>query len=373
MRPLLVSHTGIPGGSNQVILALLAHRPADIHPACVFLSGGDTAARARALDVPAEVIHAGRAREAWRAPAVVHLLRRAIRAHRADVVFSHTAKSHVYAGAAAALEGVPCLWWQHALPGNQRLLERAARAWPTSAIVCSSDFTAALQRQRTPGVPVHRIYPGTDVPSAGAGARSDSRHVGMVTRLQRYKRVELLLHAVPLVLAEEPKAIFSILGGGDPAVDPGYPDELSRLISELGVGSAVTLYGHVDEPSQRIETFDLLVHTAHQEPFGLVYLEAMARGRPVIGPAEGGSTEIIRADVDGLLVNVTSARCLADAITALLRDPRRRAAMGSEGRQRVIECFTVELMAATAWPLVSRVSQEGAPAGRRLRAHRRAP
>jgi len=373
MRPLMVSHTGVPGGSNEVLLALLEHCPPDTAPACIFLGEGDSAARAGGLGTPTAIVGSGRARQLSLAPRLVRRLRGAIRAHQADVVFSHTVKSHLYAGVAAALEDVPCLWWQHALPGQQPLLEFVGKAWPTNAIVCSSDFTAAMQRASARGVPVHRIHPGTHLPDELPQTRSAGRHVGMVTRLQRYKRVELLLEAVPQVLAEEPEATFSVLGAGDPAVDPEYPAELNALIRELDISSAVTLHGHVDDAATRIGTFDLLVHTARQEPFGLVYLEAMARGVPVIGPPAGGSAEIVRPGIDGLLVDVTDAGRLAGAVVALLRDPVLRAAMGTSGRQRIAEHFTVEAMAEAAWDLVTLVARERQPSARRRRSPLREP
>jgi glycosyltransferase involved in cell wall biosynthesis len=345
-RPLLVSHTAAPGGSNRVLLALLDARPARTQPAVVFLARGPVLQAVRDRGIPVAVVETGRARHVWRAPRAVRRLRGLIRAHGADVVFSHLAKSHLYAAPAAKLAGVPTLWWQHALPGQQERLHQAAERLGTKAIVCSSDFTADMQRARTPDTLVVRIHPGT--PPAPLAPNGDGTTVGIVGRLQRWKHVERLLDAVPLVVEQVPQARFEVVGGED---DDGYEQELRRRAR-----GPVTFTGHVDDPGARIGALDLLVHTAELEPFGLVVTEALVRGVPVIVPREGGPAEIVRHDVDGLLVDPESPRDLAAAITALLQDPERRRQMGEAGRARVLERFSEARMAAQAWQLAGSIA-----------------
>jgi glycosyltransferase involved in cell wall biosynthesis len=361
-RPLLVSHTAAPGGSNNVVLAMLDRRPRGVEPACVFLAGGPVLSGVRERGVPVALVETGRARHLWRAPGAVRRLAGLVRAHEADVVFSHLAKAHLYAGPAARLAGVPALWWQQALPGQQELQHRVAERLGAAAIVCSSDFTAAMQRARTPRTPVVRIHLGS-APAPAAAERPDGAPltVGSVGRLQRWKRVELLLSAVPHVLAAEPDVRFVVLGGGDPAVDPDYPEELQRRAQALGIADAVTFTGHVDDAGDRMAALDVLAHTARLEPFGLVITEALARGVPVVAPREGGPAEIVRDGVDGLLVDPEDADAVATAILALLRDPERRRRMGAAGRAQVSERFTEARMAEEAWRLAGRIAH-GLPA-----------
>jgi glycosyltransferase involved in cell wall biosynthesis len=357
-RPLLVSHTGEPGGSNVVLLALLDRLPASAVPACVFLTPGAVVDAVRARGVPVAVVEAGRAREAWRAPAVVRRLRGLVRTHRADVVFAHVAKAQLYAGPAARLAGVPSCWWQHEVPGSQPLQHRVAERLPAGAIVCSSDWTATGQRARTPRREVVRIHPGIElpVPDAAPPAGRPPR-IGVVGRLQRWKRVELALAALPALLREFPGARLEIIGGADPRFDADYPAELEARARELGVRDAVELTGHVGDAGARIAALDVLVHTAREEPFGLVLVEALARGVPVVAPDGGGAAEIVRDGEDGLLVDVGDPGALAAALAALLRDPARRAAMAAAGPPRMAERFDVERMAAEAWALAARVAR----------------
>src|SRR4051794_1662995 len=159
LRVLIVLHSAQRGGANDVVLALLRHRPPDVDAAVVFLAGGPDEEEARALGVPVAVVAAGRAREAWRAPATIRRLRGAIRRHRADVVFSHVAKAHLYAAPAARLEQLPVVWWQHEWAGHAPRMQALAARLGADAIICSSEHTAADQRARSRGVPVETVHP----------------------------------------------------------------------------------------------------------------------------------------------------------------------------------------------------------------------
>ncbi len=362
-RPLLVSHTAQPGGSNQVLLGLLRHRPADVQPACIFLEDGPTVAAAEALGVPCHVVASGRARQVWRAPAVLAALVRAIRRHGADIVFAHVSKAHLYAAPAAAVAGVPYVWWHHELPGQNRFMHTIADRLPARLVICSSRFTAEAQRQR-PGTPrVAVVHPGVEPTAAPAERLGRSGgSVGVVGRLQRWKRVELVLKAVPALLAAEPDTQVLVIGAAGLGIDAAYPDELQSLARELGVASEVRFVGHVEDVPRRLGDLDVVVHTAEREPFGLVLVEAMLAARPVVAPDEGGPLEIVRQDVDGVLVDVEDPGRLAAAVVSLLREPARRRRMGHAGRERALEYFTAQRMATDAWMLLDRVVA-GAPAG----------
>src|SRR5260370_2769308 len=78
------------------------------------------------------------------------------------------------------------------------------------------------------------------------------------------------------------------------------------------------------------------------EGFGLVFLEAMAHGKPVIGGAHGGTPDVVEDGVTGLLVPHGDAALLSSALESLLTDPSRACAMGARGRERVQAAYTFE-------------------------------
>ncbi len=360
MHATLVSHSAGPGGATEVVLSLVRHAPPGVEVSCVFLEDGDAVAAAAELGASPTVIAAGRARELWRAPAVVQGLRRAFRSSAADVVFAHVTKAHLYASPAARLHGVPYLWWQHERVGQRPLMHAVCARLPAAAVVCSSAFTAAEQRARFPrGAAVTCVHPGVEVDGVGRRAPRPSGGpvLGVVGRLQRWKRVELAVRAMPGVLAAAPGARLRVVGDAAPGLDDDYPAELRAEADRLGVADAVEFTGHVPRGGDAIGDLDLLVHCAELEPFGLVLVEALLRGVPVVAPSTGGPAEIVRDGVDGLLVDPADRSELTRAIVRLLGDPARCASMGEAGRGRALEHFSAERMAARAWALATGVAE----------------
>jgi glycosyltransferase involved in cell wall biosynthesis len=121
---------------------------------------------------------------------------------------------------------------------------------------------------------------------------------------------------------------------------------------------------------------DLLVNASDHEPFGIVLLEAMAQGVPVLAVADAGPREIVVPGESGLLVPSSRPEALAEALRPLLTDPELRLRLGRGGRDRVRERFTAEQMAdrlqskleglagsspAASPPLPAQVGQEAMP------------
>jgi glycosyltransferase involved in cell wall biosynthesis len=356
VRVLMISHSAVAGGANNVVVSLLRHAPADLEDASwIFLESGEMMGFA---DVPTALIDAGRARHFWKAPRTVSRLRRAIRESRADLVFAHVTKAHLYASVAARLEHVPYMWWQQERYGQKPVMHQVAGRLRAGVVLCAAEHTAAEQRVRFPKTPVAMVPLGVRVDPAAPGREhreKDAVVLGVVGRLQRWKRVELALRAMPAVLAALPGARLRVLGSAAPGLDEDYPAELEAEAEELGIADRVDFLGHVEDGAAAIRELDVLVHCAEVEPFGLVPIEGMIAGVPVVVPDEGGPRETVRQGIDGLRVDPTDRAALAEAIVALGRDADRRAQMGAAGRERALANYTDELMARRAWAAAAAV------------------
>jgi glycosyltransferase involved in cell wall biosynthesis len=140
--------------------------------------------------------------------------------------------------------------------------------------------------------------------------------VTRLTRADRYKGVDHLIEAMPAIRAAIPDISLRIVGRGDDL------PRLQALRSRLGVRSAVEFLGYVDDRrlTTEMQVCNLFALPSEREGFGLVFLEAMACGKPCLGARAGGIPEVITAET-GVLTDYGDVPGLAAAaITALKRD-----------------------------------------------------
>lgn len=171
------------------------------------------------------------------------------------------------------------------------------------------------------------------------GIYQDAPLIVCAARLEQEKDVTTLIASMKTVLAEFPDARCVIAGQGKQRT------ELEAQIARDGTTGKVVLAGFRDDAISIIAASDIFVLPSLAEPFGLVLLEAMALGKPVIATAAGGPLEIVNSGESGLLVPPRDPAALADALRALLRSPQMRESMGVQGRERYEQHFTTRTMA----------------------------
>ena len=341
-RVLIVMPLGNRAGGGEEMLLHLVRRHAcdEIRLLVAFLENGPMIAAVSACGVPTALIRAGRLRHPVSAVRTVLAIRRLARAWRADLVFGWMTKAALYAVPAARLARIPAAWYQLGEPRRHVAMDRVAHALPAAAIVTLSRRCATSEAALWPERAVRLVYPGVDTDAIGAGALStmsevrdrlglpvDDPIIGMVGRLQRWKGFHVLLEALPLILRDIPN-VRCVLVGGPHALEPDYPRQLEALITHHGLATLVRMTGYQADPADWMRAMDVVVHASQDEPFGLVVVEAMALGKPVVGGAAGGPAEIITDGVDGFLVPFEDAVMLADRILRCLRDPGLRRALG---------------------------------------------
>ncbi|WP_156671239.1 glycosyltransferase, partial [Mycobacterium sp. E1214] len=133
---------------------------------------------------------------------------------------------------------------------------------------------------------------------------------------------------------------------------------------QLGVGDRVRLLGAVtrDEMPALLRSADVVACTPWYEPFGIVPLEAMACGVPVVATAVGGIRDTVVDDVTGRLVPPKNPEALGAALAGLLADPQRRRAFGAAGRERARARYSWDRVAADT----ERVYEKVAPLRREV-------
>ncbi len=277
-------------------------------------------------------------------------IHRAIRAERPDLVHTHLVHADVYGGAAARLLGIPSVSTRHNddryLLGPFRYVDRAF-ARPARKLIAISDAVRAfLERAGHDPAKLVTIRYGLDeLPAASsdptpaaAGVPPDAPLAVAVGRLIAQKDHATLLRAFALVRAELPQARLAILGSGP------LEAETRALTTELGLAEAVVLPGRTDIRDW-LERADVFVHSSRWEGFGIVLLEAMLAGLPVVATRVSAVPEVVADGETGLLVEAGDHTGLAAHLETLLTDRERAAALGEAGRQRALNEFSVGRMA----------------------------
>ncbi len=190
------------------------------------------------------------------------------------------------------------------------------------------------------GVPV--------VPAFRRERRCPEPTVVFLGRLERRKGTLDLLHAIPADLRAVPAARFVLIGTDRPHC-PGGRTHAEYLRDEFPpeVRAHVQLAGRLadEEVNAWLQRADLFVAPSLYESFGLIFLEAMRWGTPVIGTTAGGIPEVVRHGESGLLVPPECPAELAAAMVRILRDEDLRERLGTAGRRRAETVFSIELTA----------------------------
>jgi glycosyltransferase involved in cell wall biosynthesis len=145
------------------------------------------------------------------------------------------------------------------------------------------------------------------------------------------------------------------------AVDVDYPADsgttrmLKEHASELGVGENVIFTGQRSDIAALMAACDVFALPSFEEPFGLVFAEAMAMKRPVVALTNGGTPEVVEHGKCGLLSPPGDIDALATNLLTLLDDAALRAQFGEYGRSRVEQHFTPQRMASDFAALYARI------------------
>ena len=320
--------------------------------------------RAEALGVDYVDVFERRAidRRAW-----AHL-RALVRDRRIDIVHAHDYKTDLAALLLARTEGIVPLTTAHGWTGHsapERYVYYPAdklimRAFPR-VIAVSSEIREELIRWRCRPGRIKVVLNGIDhrafvrdparVPEARArfGVGERDIVIGAVGRLEPQKRFDRLIEAFAGVVRAEPAATLLIAGEG--SARPA----LESLMTRHGVADRCRLLGHCPDIPAFHHALDLFVQSSEYEGTPNVVLEAMAFQTPVVATTAGGTAELVRDGVEGLLLPPGSTSRLEAAMLQALRDPaatagRARAArarvetdLSFETRMRTVECIYDDL------------------------------
>ena len=364
----LTSYTGLGGGETSLLALLGALDQDQLAPIVVCPRDGPLPNEARRLGVEVRIAP-WRASSTWFVPALAARSRSAAAVQTTlgviepDVVYSdfHTLP---YAAPAAAALGCPLIfgcygWWFRPRPWQRGFYRRAR--WRIHAIseavkrgfLGDPPFMHPARVEVVPlGVETTVFKPRSDVRTAIRRALGLPEHGQLVTLLARFQRVkghDVFVDAAVRVLDELPETEFAIAGENvfSVAADERFKRRIARRVAaDPRLCARIHLLGWVERSELLLAASDVVVCSSRFESFGMVHLEALACGVPVVSTNRGGPAETITDGETGFLVPPGRPAAIAARVVTLLRDETLRRRMGAAGRADVQARFTVERYAA---------------------------
>ena len=278
---------------------------------------------------------------------------RLVRTRRASLVHATGLASALLAAPVARMVGVPVVWHAHdILPRLARyaIPVRAAAA-SSRSIVCVSEVSLArlLEFGVAPGK-CNRVYDAVPArplaarpePADGTETHPTVLAAGTITP---QKGQHVLVEAARELVVRYPNLRIDIAGEVAFDRDRSYLKALESSVQRYGLGGRVRFLGFRKDLPELIMRATVVAHPATgEETLGLVPLEAMAAGRPVVASRIGGLPEVVEDGVSGFLVAPGSAPELVAAIATLLDSPELRERMGTEGRRIAAVKFDARTM-----------------------------
>ena len=370
MKILFYNHTGQVSGAERVLLMILQRLDRDqFEPVVVCPEQGPLQEMAKDLGVPRESVAGLEAKFTWRVDAlarycqsffgVIRQLRQRVGKIKPDLLHANSIRSGLVATAATLGLGTRVVWHLHDLLPRHPLstaIRMFALLSTRTRMIAVSQAVAGNFRGRWSGFLENRvrvILNAIDLDrfqleeSAERAIRKKLRFrdtdlaIGIVGQLTPRKAQLELLRAFGQALTEVPNSVLLIVGAPLFNRDHEYLELLKRTVLELGIGRNVRMLGARNDIAAIMRGLDLLVVNSSAEPFGLVTLEAMACGTPVLATAVDGIPEIIKHNENGWLVPPQDEAALTAAIVHLYRAPELRERLANRGKRHVAARFSV--------------------------------
>lgn len=348
---------------NRELATHLARLGHNVHVVCLSEGREQYARELEALGLGVTMLHMHRYKIGLISDFVVAMrIRRYMRANRVSIAIAHGAKAGFLTRLAGRLTDTPVFYVQHSMPflrriqgtkaGFFRQIERIGTRLGGRIVALTRSMREHIVDNRVaPASRIDVVYTGID--PDGHGTRRDRqascRALGLdpdrpvvvwAGRFSPQKAPEDFVAAAALVIESVPHAQLFMAGEG-----PLAP-VIEQLAQNHSIGANLILAPWQTDVAVMLSACDVYVMTSHWEGLPLSLLEAMALQCPVVATSVDGVAEIIRNDVDGLLVPAGDSEALARQTVRLLSDEALRLRIGHAARRRIQEAFSVDQMTA---------------------------
>jgi glycosyltransferase involved in cell wall biosynthesis len=324
-----------------VTLARWTAQSGDMRPSFAVCFDGRFTDELRALDAPVHMLGPVRASRPWTVWPARRRLREILQKLAFEAVVCHMPWNHAIFAPEVRRAGQRLVFWAHGQASGKGWVETWAHLTAPDLAIANSRFTAASLSDLFPGIRTEVIYyPVAAASSTGGssvrqrmGASQDTVVIVQVSRMEPWKGHSLHLRALARL-----KHILGwscwMVGGAQRPAERQYVNELRRQATELGISERVHFLGSSANVAGILEEADIFCQPNQSpEPFGIVFVEALHAGLPVVTTAIGGALEIITEN-EGRLTPAGDVDALAAALCRLIESREERIRLGRCGPER---------------------------------------
>jgi glycosyltransferase involved in cell wall biosynthesis len=351
MRVCHVNSGNLYGGVETLLVTLARQRDLcpEMEPAFAVCFAGKLEADLRDAGVRVARLGDVRVRRPWTVWQARREFARVLRTERFDLVVCHAAWVQAIFGPVVRSAGLPLVFWLHDPPGERlHWLERWARRTPPDFAICNSDYTLQRIGRLFPHTRAQRVYCPVAAPTSALtaaeraairsenGADADTTVIVQAGRIARHKGHLLHVEALGRI-RDLPGWLCWQVGGAQTPNERRYLDEIRSAAARWGIFDKMRFLGWQPDMYRLLAAADVFCQpNTLPEPFGIIFVEALYAGRPVVATALGGAIEIVTKPC-GSLVPAGDVDRLAAELAEMIRDPERRQCASAAGPERAAE------------------------------------
>jgi len=357
VRVLHISAGAMWGGVERALVTLAqerGHAP-EMHPHYAVCFREQLNHELRMAGAPVDYLGEVRASRPLTVLRARKALRTLLHQEKIDIAVCHLPWAHAMFAPVLREVGVPMVFWMHGFSTGRHWTERLAKRTKPALVIANSQATAKTASLLFPDTRTEVLYyPVTLTAEAKA---EEPGMIVQVSRMEPWKGHLLHLEALAK-LKNEPGWQCRMIGGAQTASEAKYFLKLEKRAYALGIGQRVEFLGQRDDIEQQLAAAAVFCQpNTGPEPFGIVFVEALAAGVPVVTTRIGAAPEILDSSC-GILTDPADADSLARALKLLLNDAALRKRLGAAGAARAAKLCSPERQIPALAKLLATVKLE---------------
>ena len=359
---MYLTHTAKVGGAEKSLYNLIKNiDDKQYYPILVCGEDGELADMVRDLGVEVHIIPMKQINTKYKIGGIFRListsidLRKFIKDNHIDIVHNNTYRARFFGTISGTIANVKVITHirdiMHWTYVEKKLVKFEDKIIAISDAVKEHIFKQISTKYRSK---IYRIYNGVDINEFDPtglqkyilrneySIDKDKIIIGAVGRFDEWKRFDLLIEAANLLNCKYDNLYFVIVGDAFNEEQEKVKAQIKKLVNKYKLENQVIFTGYRKDVCAVMNDFDIFILTSDNEPFGRVLIEALSLNLPIVSTNNGGAPEIIKNELNGVLVQYNDIESLTQGITYILEDVNTREYMKENNRLYAKQHFSIQ-------------------------------